>query len=37
MPKKGEPRIGDEVRAMFVPKNWRRGSINDIDCFEVRG
>jgi hypothetical protein len=35
-PKKGEPRIGDGVRAVFVPKNRRRGSINDIECFEVR-
>ncbi|HLF07207.1 MAG TPA: zinc ribbon domain-containing protein [Thermoplasmata archaeon] len=32
-----EPQIGDAVRAVFLPKNKRRGSISDIEFFEVRG
>jgi hypothetical protein len=34
--RRGEPDIGAPVRAVFVAKNKRRGSINDIECFEVR-
>ena len=30
------PQFGDNVRAVFVPKSKRRGSINDIEYFEMK-
>ena len=35
-PRKRDPEIGDRVRAVFVARNRRRGSVNDVEHFEVR-